>query len=78
VQNDALLSEAHRLALRVAANPPHIVRMTKRLLRAAHNSNLPAVLEASAAMQAIAHTTKDHQEAVAAFLAKRPPAFKGE
>jgi enoyl-CoA hydratase/carnithine racemase len=78
VQNDALLSEAHRLALRIAANPPHIVRMTKRLLRAAHNSNLPAVLEAAAAMQAIAHTTKDHQEAVAAFLAKRPPVFKGE
>jgi enoyl-CoA hydratase/carnithine racemase len=78
VQNDALLSEAHRLALRISANPPHIVRMTKRLLRAAHNTSLPVVLEASAAMQAIAHTTKDHQEAVAAFMAKRSPVFKGE
>jgi enoyl-CoA hydratase/carnithine racemase len=78
VQNEALLAEAHRLALRIDVNPPHIVRMTKRLLRTAHNSSLSVVLETSASMQAIAHTTKDHHEAVAAFVAKRPPVFKGE
>jgi 1,4-dihydroxy-2-naphthoyl-CoA synthase len=32
----------------------------------------------SAAMQALAHMTKDHQEAVAAFFEKRTPEFKGE
>jgi len=28
-------------------------------------------------MQALAHHTEDHAEAVAAFLDKRPPVYKG-
>ena len=38
---------------------------------------LAAILEMSAAMQALAHTTEDHREAVTAFLAKRAPVFTG-
>jgi enoyl-CoA hydratase/carnithine racemase len=36
------------------------------------------ILELSAAFQALAHETKDHAEAVAAFLEKRSPQFTGD
>ncbi len=73
-----LLGAAHAIAGRIAANPPHAVRMTKRLLREGQTATLPAILEMAAAMQALAHATADHEEAVAAFVARRPPAFTGE
>lgn len=77
VRNDELMNSARELATRIAANPPHAVRMTKRLLREARLANLATILEASAAAQAICHTTEDHREAVAAFLEKRLPVFEG-
>lgn len=72
-----LLPQAHALARRIAANPPHVVRMTRRLLREGRSTTLPALLEMSAAMQALAHATDDHKEAVAAMLEKRTPRFVG-
>lgn len=78
VPESELLQAAHTLALRIAANPPHAVRMTKRLLWEGRRSDLASLLEQAAAMQAIAHTTQDHSEAVSAFLEKRLPHFKGE
>lgn len=78
VAPEALMDEARTLALRIAANPPHAVRMAKRLIRESRLASLSTILEASAAAQALCHTTKDHAEAVAAFLEKRPPAFTGE
>lgn len=77
VEPEELLGAAHALARRVAANPPQVVRMTKRLLREGQSQSLDALLELSAAMQATAHHTADHQEAVAAMLEKRPPEFTG-
>ncbi|MEM6488837.1 MAG: crotonase/enoyl-CoA hydratase family protein [Pseudomonadota bacterium] len=74
---DALMVEARALARRVAANPPQALRMSKRLLREADGSSLATVLEMSAAMQALAHHAADHDEAVAAFMEKRPPTFQG-
>jgi enoyl-CoA hydratase/carnithine racemase len=73
-----LLPAAHELAGRIALNPPHVLRMTKALLRQSQHLSLDAVLELSAGMQAIAHHTADHGEAVAAMLDKRPPRFTGE
>ena len=78
VADDQLLAEARRIADTIAANPRHAVRMTKRLLWEGQSSSLPAALEMASAMQALAHLTADHREAVAAFLAKRPPNFTGE
>lgn len=75
---DAELMEAARaLALRIAANPTDAVRMTKRLLWEGRRADLPSILEMAAPMQAAAHTTEDHVEAVEAFLEKRKPSFKG-
>ncbi|MDP3675305.1 MAG: crotonase/enoyl-CoA hydratase family protein [Novosphingobium sp.] len=77
VPDAELLETARSLAARIAANPPHAVRMTKRLLREARLASLPTILEASAAAQALCHTTEDHAEAVSAFLEKRKPSFHG-
>ncbi len=78
VAPDDLLPAARDLAARIAANPPHVLRMTKSLLRQAQHLSLDAVLELSAGMQALAHHTSDHHEAVAAMLDKRPPEFTGD
>ena len=72
-----LMDEARRFAERVAVNPPHALRMAKRLLRVAQDGRLSEVLDLSAAMQALAHETADHREAVDAFLSKRTPIFTG-
>jgi enoyl-CoA hydratase/carnithine racemase len=78
VPDAELMDEARALARRIAVNPPHAVRMTKRLLWEGRRSDLASLLEMAAAMQAAAHTTADHAEAVEAFLAKRKPEFKGD
>jgi enoyl-CoA hydratase/carnithine racemase len=78
VPDDELLKAAHAMAMRIAANPPHAVRMTKRLLREGRTATLAGILETSAAAQALCHTTADHREAVAAFIERRTPIFTGD
>jgi len=77
VDDEDLLPAARALADRIAVNPPHAVRMTKRLMNEAQGQSLAAVLQMSAAFQAIAHTTRDHLEAATAFAEKRKPVFEG-
>jgi len=72
------MDAARKLAQRVAVNPPHAVRMAKRLLMEGRHTRLDTLLEMSAAMQALTHATGDHREAVSAFLEKRKPDFKGD
>ncbi len=71
VDEDRLLDECKKMALRIAVNPPEAVRMSKRLLREGQHSRLDTLLEMSAAFQAIAHKTADHAKAVDAFMQKR-------
>jgi enoyl-CoA hydratase/carnithine racemase len=78
VPDGDLLAAVGALAARIAANPPHAVRMTKRLMREARLSSLSVILELSAAAQALSHTTTDHTEAVDAFLAKHRPRITRE
>jgi enoyl-CoA hydratase/carnithine racemase len=77
VPDAELMMEARKLAQRIADNPPHAVRMTKRLIREGQHLQLASLLELSAAMQSLAHATADHKEAVAAFVEKRKPEFGG-
>jgi enoyl-CoA hydratase/carnithine racemase len=72
-----LFSAARSLARRIAANPGHALRLTKRLLREGQHMRLDSLLELSASFQALAHHTEDHHEAVRAFLEKRPPQSGG-
>lgn len=78
VARDDLLPAARSIAARIAANPPHAVRLTKRLLRRASSCDLSQTLEISAAFQALMHATDDHAEAVASILEKRKPVFTGK
>jgi enoyl-CoA hydratase/carnithine racemase len=77
VPRDQLLAAANRLAKRIAAQPPHSLRLCKKLVRDAMHLSLPNSLEMAAGMQALAQHTEDQHEAVMAFFEKRPPRFKG-
>ena len=77
VEPEALLDSAMELAGRIARQPPQALRMMKRLIRHGAESSLAQNLELSAAMQSIAQSSSDQAEAVAAFLEKRPPLYKG-
>ncbi|HYF60031.1 MAG TPA: crotonase/enoyl-CoA hydratase family protein [Burkholderiaceae bacterium] len=65
----SLLDEARALAARIAANPGPALRMAKRLMREGQHMRLDSLLELSAAFQALAHHTPEHDRALDAFLA---------
>ncbi|WEK40177.1 MAG: crotonase/enoyl-CoA hydratase family protein [Candidatus Brevundimonas colombiensis] len=77
VAHDRLMDEALATADQIAAQPPQALRMAKTLLRQGRDTTFDQMLEMSAAMQALAHLTDDHQEGVAAVLDKRPGDFTG-
>lgn len=77
VEPEDLLDAARALADRVAVNPPHALRMTKKLLREGQRVDLDTLLELSASFQALSHHTEDHTEALSAFLERRPGNFSG-
>lgn len=69
VAPESLMDEARALAARIAANPAPALRMAKRLLREGQHQRIESLLEMSAAMQALAHLTPEHSQAIDAFLA---------
>jgi enoyl-CoA hydratase/carnithine racemase len=71
----SLLDTARELAMKIAANPGHALRMTKRLLKEGQHVRLDTLLELSASFQALAHQSADHREALDAIIEKRPPNF---
>jgi enoyl-CoA hydratase/carnithine racemase len=75
VPDGDLLPEALKLAGRIAANPGHALRMSKRLMRDGQHLRLDTLLEMSASLQAMATKTPEHAEAVNAFIEKRQPKF---
>ncbi len=78
VPDAELLAASRALAERIAVNPAASLRMTKRLLIEGRQTRMDTLLEMAASMQALAHSTADHREAVTAFLEKRKPNFSGE
>jgi len=61
----------------VAAGPPIALSMTKRLLDNSASASLAQALEAEGTAQAVNFGTEDLSEALAAFVEKRPPDFRG-
>jgi len=70
-----LLTEALALADRIAEQPSHALRIAKALLKNGQSASYETLMEMSAASQAIAHLTEDHEEGVAALIEKRRPRF---
>lgn len=75
---ESLMEETMALAERIAAQPPQALRAAKSLLRQAQTASYEQIMEVSASMQAILHTTEDHEEGVSALLEKRTPVFTGK
>ncbi len=70
-----LMARAHALAAEIAANAPLSVQIAKSLIDGADGNASGVTLEALAG--ALAATTNDGREGVAAFRERRPPRFKG-
>jgi enoyl-CoA hydratase/carnithine racemase len=77
VEHESLMDEALTMAEAIAAQPPHALRLTKSLLQQGTHIGYDALMEMSAAAQAISHMTYDHLEGVTAILEKRAPIFHG-
>jgi enoyl-CoA hydratase/carnithine racemase len=77
VGDEHLLDEARALARRIATQPPHALRLSKRLIRDSQRIDLAASLEMAASMQALAQHTSDHKEALAALAEKRAARYTG-
>ena len=77
VEGDALASEAWALAQQMAAGPTRAYVLTRQLLDSAASTSFDHLLDIEAEVQAAAGATEDHRAAVAAFLAKQAPTFRG-
>ncbi len=75
VPSGELTSRARHLAAEIAANAPVSVQMVKQLVDGALGEGGAATLEALAG--ALAATTEDAQEGLAAFRERREPRFAG-
>jgi 2-(1,2-epoxy-1,2-dihydrophenyl)acetyl-CoA isomerase len=73
-----LAVRARAVAAQIAALSPHAVRQARGLLERASESDFRHAVEAEALAQGILGETADHQEAVRAFVEKRPPRFTGK
>lgn len=78
VPHERLMEEAMATAENIAAQAPHALRLTKALLRQGREGSFEALLETTAAAQALAHLTADHHEGVSAHVERRKPEFRGE
>lgn len=77
VPEDRLLDSGLALAEEMLATAPMGLRMTKDALNLAIDApSLEAAMAVEDRQQVMMTTTQDYREAVAAFLEKRPPAFK--
>lgn len=78
VPDGAAESEAMALAARYGALPPIALRMSKQGIDVAANALGHATSFMDRDQFALAATSSDQKEAIAAFLEKRDPAFRGD
>lgn len=69
--HDELLTAATEMADRITKNPPHAVRMAKRLLQESRTGALESTLGMAAAMQPLAHRDAEHERRIAQWRSDR-------
>ena len=78
VPDDRLAGRTAELARTIADGPPVALRYMKENLNRAVGADLRTCLALEADRMSRSAQTQDHREAVAAFLGKRAPVFKGQ
>lgn len=78
VDDADLMAEADALARQFAQGPTRSYGLTKQAIQAAATNSLDAQLDLERDFQREAGRSADYSEGVAAFLAKRQPAFRGQ
>ncbi|MCY4013521.1 MAG: enoyl-CoA hydratase [Gammaproteobacteria bacterium] len=78
VDDDRLAERTAELARTIADGPPVALRYMKENLNRAVGADLRTCLALEADRMSRSAQTEDHREAVAAFLGKRTPVFKGQ
>ena len=74
---EALLADAHKLAVDLTAGPSFANGITKTMLHQEWAMTIEQAIEAEAQAQAICMLTEDYGRAYHAFVAKQKPVFQG-
>jgi enoyl-CoA hydratase/carnithine racemase len=77
VPANSLRSEAIKMAKGYTVNPPIALKLAKMMVYRGLNMDFRTGLELAGAIQTVAHTTEDRNEAINAWREKRQPTFKG-
>lgn len=77
VPGEGLLAAAREMAKQIAALPPLALTMSKRALYQGAENDFDAAVQTETFGLDSLFKTRDHKEAVAAFLEKRQPTFHG-
>lgn len=78
VDDEALSDTARQLANHFASQPTFGLGLVKKALLASETNTLEEQLDIERDYQRLAGRSEDYREGVSAFLAKRPPVFKGK
>lgn len=77
VAKEDLLAEAHKIAARLAKNPPIAVQSAKQIIRQSQGTSIAQGLAWENDGYTLCMMTEDAREGMAAFAEKREPIFRG-